>query len=200
MKPQIVVFASGSGSNFEAIAEACRKNQMEATVSGLIADRDTAGAIDRAIRFKIPWRVIKRSDYSSPDDYSRKLLEVTRYWEPDLIVLAGYLSKIPPEFIDQIGCPIINVHPSLLPKYGGEGFFGKHVHQAVLENGETESGCSVHRVTEEFDEGPVLNQAKVPVFEDDTPQTLADRIRPHEHRILIETVNQLLTESRDSSK
>lgn len=200
MKPQIVVFASGSGSNFEALAEACRKNRLDAKISGLICDRNSASAIDRAVKYHIPWMVIKKADYSSQQAYVDYLLKSINRWSPDLIVLAGYLSKLPTEIIDQAGCPIINVHPSLLPEYGGKGFYGQHVHRAVIDNNESESGCSVHQVTEEFDDGPVLKQARVPVFEDDTPQTLADRIRPHEHRILIETVNQLLTESRDSSK
>ncbi len=200
MKPGIVVFASGSGTNFEALAEACRKHRIEAQINGLICDRDSAGAIDRAIAYNIPWLVMKKSNYDSYHDYVDQLIERLQKWSPDLIVLAGYLSKLPVEIINKMGCPIINIHPSLLPKYGGKGFYGERVHKAVLEAGEKESGCSVHKVTEEFDDGPVINQARVPVFDDDTPQTLAERIRPHEHRILIETVNQLLSQPRDSSQ
>ncbi len=195
MKPSIVVFASGSGSNFQALIDACRDNRIPATIKGLIVTREDAGAVERAKNHGIPYRVLSKSDFNSNEDLADAINHHLDKWNPSLIILAGYLEKLPVEVIEQNSCPIINIHPSLLPKYGGKGYYGIKVHRAVIENGDKESGCTTHLVTPNYDEGQILNQAHVPVYENDTPETLAGRIRPHEHRILIETVNQLIHNS-----
>lgn len=195
MKPSIVVFASGSGSNFQALIDACRDKRIYATIKGLIVTREDAGAVERAKNHNIPYTILSKSDFNSNDAIADAINHQLSKWQPSLIVLAGYLEKLPVEVIEQSSCPIINIHPSLLPKYGGKGYYGLKVHRAVIENGEKESGCTVHQVNSNYDEGKILNQASVPVYEDDTPESLANRIRPHEHRILIETVNQLIHNS-----
>ncbi len=124
------------------------------------------------------------------------MVQTLEEWKPDLIVLAGYMKKIPDIIIKKYANRIINIHPSLLPKYGGKGYFGMNVHKAVIENGEKESGCTVHVVTNEYDSGPVLEQTRVPVFPDDTPEALQKRILVQEHLLLPKVIRQILTSKK----
>ena len=113
-------------------------------------------------------------------------------WDPDLIVLAGYLKKIPDSVVDYYKDRIINIHPSLLPKYGGKGFYGRNVHKAVIEAGDPFSGCTVHFVNSEYDRGSIIQQKKIPVFSADTPDSLAKRVLKEEHKLLPKVINQLI--------
>lgn len=117
----------------------------------------------------------------------------------DLIVLAGYLLKIPEQIIREYRKRIINIHPSLLPKYGGKGFYGKRVHRAVLKSGDSETGCTVHYVSEEYDEGPIIAQTRVPVRESDDPDTLAARVLEQEHKLLPAVIATLVKQMNDNS-
>lgn len=182
----IVVFASGSGTNFQAIIDAVNNGYIEAEITGLITDRPGIGAIERAEAHNIPVEIIPPS--SNTENLKQKL----ELFDPDLIVLAGYLQKIPSEIVDQYPRKIINIHPSLLPDYGGPGFYGKRVHREVLKNREKESGCTVHYVTQEYDKGPIISQRKVRVKEEDTPEVLAKRILKHEHQLLPHVVKQII--------
>lgn len=182
----IVVFASGSGTNFQAIIDAVNNGYIQAKITGLITDRPGIGAIERAEANNIPVEIIPPSS-STP--YLQRKLELL---DPDLMVLAGYLQKIPPEIVDQYPRKIINIHPSLLPNYGGPGFYGNRVHQEVLKNQEIESGCTVHYVTKEYDKGPIIAQRKVKVHPQDTPEDLAKRILKQEHQLLPGVVKQIL--------
>jgi phosphoribosylglycinamide formyltransferase-1 len=137
--------------------------------------------------------VLVPSSYESQKLYDQALLKKLRHRQPDLIVLAGYLLKIPAAVINAYPKRIINIHPSLLPKFGGEGFYGEKVHQAVLEAGEPQSGCSVHIVDEVYDRGPVLDRRIIPVQDDDTPETLAKRVLEQEHRLLPEAIKNYLS-------
>lgn len=179
----LVVFASGSGTNFRSIIEACERNEISADITGLITDKAGIGAIDHAQEFEIPHKVILPANFSSEHDFAQALITQLNRWNADLIILAGYLKKIPEQVINTYADRILNIHPALLPKFGGKGFYGMKVHRAVIESGETESGCSVHIVTKEFDEGPVLGQIKVPVKDDDTPESLAKRVLEQEHQL-----------------
>lgn len=189
----IVVFASGSGSNFQAILDAAEKGEIPASVSGLIAQREGIGAIERAHRHQIPVSVLNPVHFQDPSLFEQAMTEQLEIWNPDLIVLAGYLVKIPAAVIQRWHGKIINIHPSLLPDFGGKGFYGRRVHEAVLAAGRTQSGCTVHLVTEEFDQGPVLGQRRVPVRPDDTPDSLAARVLEQEHRLLPDVIRQQLT-------
>jgi len=183
---KIVVFASGSGTNFQAIIDAINNGYIEAEITGLITDRPGIGAIERAEANTIPVEIVPPS--SSTATIKQKL----ESFNPDLIVLAGYLQKIPPEVVDQYPRKIINIHPSLLPNYGGPGFYGDRVHKEVLKNREKESGCTVHFVTKEYDKGPIIAQRKVRVHPQDTPEDLAKRILKHEHQLLPNVVKQII--------
>ncbi len=180
---KIVVFASGSGTNFQSIIDAVQRGAISATISGLITDRSDIGAIERADKYNIPFRIISPSDFTDEKEFGKELLIQLSEWNSDLIVLAGYLKKIPQVVIRAFEDRILNIHPALLPKFGGKGFYGMNVHRAVIDSEEKESGCSVHIVTDEFDEGPVIARTKVPVKKSDTPEELAQRILKEEHRL-----------------
>ncbi len=188
----IVVFASGSGTNFQSIIDAVKNGKISAHIAGLITDKPDIGAIRRARNNDIPVQIISPQDYSSQTDFASSLLKQLEAWEAHLIVLAGYLKKIPDSVIHTFPDRILNIHPALLPKYGGKGFYGMNVHRAVIEADEKESGCTIHIVTEEFDEGPILAQAKVPVKKEDTPETLAKRILEEEHKLYPRTIQNHL--------
>ncbi len=186
-------FASGSGSNFQAVVDAIENNEIDAVITGLISDNEHAGALRRAENHNIEVRVIKNF---GTGEATEELLSVLRNWSPDLIILAGFLKKIPDEITRLYHNKIINIHPSLLPKYGGKGFYGKHVHQAVLEAGDKTSGCTVHYVNEEYDEGKIIMQKTVDVLPDDTPETLAARVLAEEHILLPNVIRQLLNQTK----
>ena len=192
----LVVFASGSGTNFQSLIDAIEKGELSATIKGLITDKPGIGSIDRAKEHNIPHKVIAPSAFNSESDFSDALLEQLRTWNTDLIVLAGYLKKIPLQIIEKFEDRILNIHPSLLPKYGGKGFYGLNVHKAVIKNQEPVSGCTVHLVNEEFDKGPILAQSRVPVKPDDTPEALAARILKQEHQLLPATIEDYLNKLR----
>ena len=186
---KLVFFASGSGSNFQSVIDAVKNNEIDAVISGLITDNDRAGAIERAKNHNIETTIIPDFDSQDADD---KLIKYLNKWEPDLIVLAGFLKKIPDHITRLYPQKIINIHPSLLPKYGGKGFFGSHVHRAVLESGDGVSGCTVHFVNEKYDEGKIIKQTQVKVLPEDTVETLAQRVLSEEHKLLPEVIKQIL--------
>jgi phosphoribosylglycinamide formyltransferase-1 len=192
---RLAVFASGSGSNFQAIIEAISIGTIPATCVGLITDREGIAAIDKAYLAGIPVHVVRRRDYQDYDNYSLALTATVQSLDPDLIVLAGYLSKIPAMVVEHWRGKIINMHPALLPKFGGKGYYGIYVHTAVLEAGESESGCTVHYVDEVYDNGSIIAQRKVPVLQDDTPDTLQQRVLKEEHKLLPEVIGKILTQS-----
>ncbi len=194
MKPRIVVLASGSGSNFQSIINSINAKIIDASIVRLIASRDGIGAIDKAIKAGIPFAVINKKTFDSTEHFESVLLRELTDAQPDLIVLAGYLVQVPVPIIRAFEGKIINIHPSLLPAYGGKGYYGLKVHSAVIQDKQKESGCTVHMVTEEYDEGPILAQSKVPVLDEDTPESLAARVLAKEHEILPITIKHLLNQ------
>ncbi|MBN2731070.1 MAG: phosphoribosylglycinamide formyltransferase [Balneolaceae bacterium] len=189
----IVFFASGSGTNFQAVIDAIEAGEINARITGLISNKPDIGAIERAQKHGIPTKIMAPPSFSNQEEYEKVMLKKLKQWQPDLIVLAGYLLKIPAVVIRAYPDMIINIHPSLLPKYGGKGFYGLKVHEAVINAGETETGCSVHVVTENYDEGPVIARRTVPVYPDDTPKELADRVLEQEHQLLPDVIQNFST-------
>ena len=188
----IVVFASGSGSNFQSIIDAIQAGELNARIVGLISNKQGIKSIERAEKNRIPYLVLSENEFRTFDKYSNILLHQLEKWDADLIVLAGFLRKIPPNVIQKFEHRILNIHPSLLPKFGGKGFYGLHVHKAVIESGDIFSGCTIHVVSEDYDKGPILDQAKVPVFENDTPQDLANRVLEQEHILYPKVISNYL--------
>lgn len=188
----IVVFASGSGSNFQSIIDAISSGNLDAIITGLITDRDGIKALDRARFHNIPYSILQPRNFKSSDEYETELSEVLESYHANILVLAGYLKKIPDLIIDTYRDRILNIHPSLLPKYGGKGFYGIKVHDAVINNKETESGCTVHIVNEVYDDGPILGQTTVPVLDNDTSADLAKRILVEEHKLYPQVISEYL--------
>jgi formyltetrahydrofolate-dependent phosphoribosylglycinamide formyltransferase len=173
---RIAVLASGRGSNLEALLEALAA-RGDAEIVLVASDRVEALALDRARARGIEAAVVAPADEND-------LLELLERARIDWLVLAGYLRRVPPRVVRRYRNRILNIHPALLPAHGGKGMYGERVHRAVLEAGEKTSGASVHLVDEEYDRGPVLAQAEVPVEPGDTPATLAARVLEAEHRLL----------------
>ena len=190
----LVVFASGSGTNFQAIIDAVEAGKIPAVITGLLTNKREAKAVKRAEKHGIPVRVLSDKDYDDQQQYVNELLSQLEAWSADLLVLAGYMRKIPEPVVATYRNRIVNIHPSLLPKYGGKGFYGDRVHRAVLEAGEKETGVTVHLVDEEYDRGPVLEQRKVEVKDDDTVDSLAFRIHKTEHQLYPEVLARFIRE------
>lgn len=195
----IVVFASGSGTNFQALIDAVESGRIAARIRGLVSNKTDNKALDRARKHDIETVTIAPSSFSGYTEYEDALLQQLKNWKTDLIVLAGYMIKIPTVIIEEYRGRIVNIHPSLLPKYGGKGFYGIKVHRAVIDNKERQSGCTVHLVTEEYDKGPVLGQEKVPVLKDDNPENLAERVLKKEHELLPKVVSELIEDLNPKS-
>jgi formyltetrahydrofolate-dependent phosphoribosylglycinamide formyltransferase len=177
MSMRVAVAVSGRGSNLEALLEALGDGR-EAQVVLVLSNRADAPALERARRRGIATAVL--ADFRAAPEW----LDLLEGHRAELLVLAGYLKLVPPAVISRYSGRVLNVHPALLPDFGGPGMYGHRVHQAVLASGATESGCTVHLVDEEYDRGAILGQRRVPVLPGDTPDTLAARVLKEEHRIL----------------
>jgi formyltetrahydrofolate-dependent phosphoribosylglycinamide formyltransferase len=189
----LVFFASGSGTNFQSVIDAIQDGEIDARINGLITNNPTAKALKRAEQNGIPTRIVPPSSFDDQKKYTDTLLKILAAWEPHLIVLAGYMLKIPVAVLQAYPKRIINIHPSLLPKFGGQGYYGMKVHEAVLQAGESKTGCSVHIVTQAYDEGPVLAQRTVPVKPSDDAETLANRVLGQEHELLPSAIKKYLS-------
>lgn len=181
---RIAVAVSGGGSNLQALLDALPARRPTEVVL-VVSNKATAGGLDRAQERGVPTAVF--TDPTSADEWL-PLLERHRI---DLLVLAGYLKLVPAAVIAAYRGRILNIHPALLPAFGGPGMYGKRVHQAVLDAGATESGCTVHLVDEVYDRGEILAQARVPVLPGDTVESLATRVLAEEHKLLPEVVLKL---------
>lgn len=192
---RLAVFASGSGSNFEALARAAEAGALPATVALCLSNRPEAGVFERARRFGVPTETLDPSDFAEGAAYATALLDTLRRYGVTFIALAGYLRKIPPEVVQAFAGRIVNVHPALLPAFGGRGMYGRRVHEAALAYGVRWSGATVHLVDDGYDTGPIVLQEPVPVHPDDTPETLAARVLEVEHRLYPEAL-RLFAEGR----
>ena len=182
------VFVSGRGSNLVSIVEKSKNQSIDAEVCTVISNRSTAGGLLYAKENGIPAYHISQIQFESEDDFANALINILHKEKSDLLVLAGYLKKLPKKVIKEFKNHIINIHPALLPAFGGKGMFGENVHKAVLQYGCKVSGATVHIVDDQYDTGFPLVQRCVPVMEDDTPATLAKRILVIEHQILPEAI------------
>jgi phosphoribosylglycinamide formyltransferase-1 len=184
MKPlQLGVFASGKGSNFSAILKAIDGGALRADVRVVISNNADAGALETARSRGIPAEAVRSQDFGSRARFVERLIGVLNRHGVDFIALAGYMKRIPPEVVAAFPGRICNIHPALLPSFGGKGMYGHHVHEAVLEHGCKVTGVTVHLVDEKYDCGPIVMQQCVPVLDDDTPDTLAARLLETEHAL-----------------
>ncbi len=183
--------ASHNGSNMQAIIEACKSGRLKAKPAVVISNNADSGALARAGRESIPHYHLSSRTHPSPELLDEAILEALLRHQVDIVILAGYMKKLGRQTLSRFAGAILNIHPALLPKFGGQGMWGMHVHEAVLAAGETESGASVHLVDEEYDSGPVIAQARVPVMAADTAQTLAARVLEVEHQLFPNVLQQI---------
>jgi phosphoribosylglycinamide formyltransferase 1 len=173
---KIAIFASGSGTNAQAIAEYFAENN-EVKIDCILTNNSEAYVLERAKLFSIQSFIFSKEDFYK----TSKIINLLKERGIDFIVLAGFLWLIPKELIHTFPDKIVNIHPALLPKYGGKGMYGMHVHQSVISNREMKSGISIHFVNEKYDEGNIIFQAKCKVDANDTPESLAKKIHELEH-------------------
>ncbi|CND05769.1 phosphoribosylglycinamide formyltransferase [Yersinia frederiksenii] len=175
---KIVVLVSGQGSNLQALIDAQQQGRISATICAVFSNNPQAYGLERATQAAIPAHALDAQAFSDRASFDLALAQAIDQYQPDLLVLAGYMRILSPEFVQHYAGRMLNIHPSLLPKYPG-----LHTHRQALENGDQEHGTSVHFVTEELDGGPVILQAKVPVFSEDTEEDVVERVQAQEHSI-----------------
>ncbi|MDP2525964.1 phosphoribosylglycinamide formyltransferase [Maribacter dokdonensis] len=185
---KIILFASGSGSNVENIANYF-KLRKDVTICCVLTNKSDAKVIERCNRLEINALFFNRQAFSN----SNFILDMLRSLEPDLIVLAGFLWKIPEAITNAFPNKIINIHPALLPKYGGKGMYGMHVHNAVKEAKETETGVTIHYVNAHYDEGAIIQQAKTVVDPKDSPEDIASKVHLLEYEFFPKVIDELLS-------
>ncbi len=180
---RIGVLVSGHGTNLQAILDACARRDIAGGVVLVVSSSAQAFALERARRASVPTVVVAPKEFSDRASYDARLIELLRSAKVELVCLAGFLRILTPQFVEQYAGRIMNVHPALLPAFGGPGLYGAHVHEAVLASGVKVSGCTVHFADETPDGGPIILQSTVPVEDDDTVETLAARLAVEEHRL-----------------
>lgn len=185
---KIVIFASGSGSNAEQIILHF-KNSNQGNVVGILSNNLHAKVLDRAKKHDVPFQTFTKEELNNGS-----VLQKVQDFQPDLIVLAGFLLKFPSDIIAQYPNKIVNIHPALLPNYGGKGMYGMFVHQAVLENKEKETGISIHYVNEHYDEGGIIFQQSVNIEDCTTAEEIAQKVHELEHEYFPVLIEKLLTQ------
>lgn len=189
MKKNIAIFASGEGTNAQCIIDYF-KSSDKISVALVVSNKSTANVLKRAEIAKVPTLLIDKPDFYESEAVINKLKAA----KIDLIILAGFLWMIPDSLIKAFSHKIINIHPALLPKFGGKGMYGMNVHKAVIESKEKQSGISVHYVNEHYDEGEIISQHSCDVSENDTPEILAQKIRKLEHEFFPKVIEKMLSE------
>lgn len=189
----LAVLLSGGGTTLQNLIERINDGTLDARIQCVISSRTDAFGLERARRHDIPAVAIPRKAFADPAAFSAAIWDEIRKYQVDLVALAGFMSllEVPGDFVNKI----VNVHPALIPAFCGKGMYGHHVHEAVLEYGCKVSGATVHFVDDHYDHGPIILQGAAPVREDDTPDTLAERVQAREREIYAEAI-QLIAEGR----
>lgn len=177
----------------QAVIDACNSGDLDACPVIVIGNNSQSGALARAKREGIAYCHLSSKTHPTPDKLDNAFVGLLAEHAVDIIVLAGYMKKIGPKTLDRYSGRILNIHPALLPKYGGNGMYGIHVHEAVLTAGEAETGVTVHLVDAQYDTGPTVTQCRVTVKQDDTPESLAERVLEREHSFLVETLQRIVS-------
>lgn len=183
----IAIFASGNGTNAENIAEYFSKNE-KIKVALIVSSRANAGVHERARRLGIPSLTLPKADFIAGEP----VLQVLREYRIDFVVLAGFMCLVSEPLLRAFPNRIVNIHPALLPKFGGKGMFGHHVHEAVVAAGEKESGITIHYINEQYDEGQIVFQASCPLIPEDTPDTVAAKVHALEYRYYPQVIEQII--------
>ncbi|MCR4429978.1 MAG: phosphoribosylglycinamide formyltransferase [Tepidanaerobacteraceae bacterium] len=189
------VLVSGSGTNLQSIIDSIESGYLQAEVVVVISSKEGAYALERAKRHNIPAYAVERRNFDSQEKYEDEIIELLKKHRVELVVLAGFVKVLSPHFVRAFPNRIMNIHPALIPSFCGKGFYGKKVHEAVINYGAKITGVTVHFVDEGTDTGPIILQKAVPVEDDDTPETLAARVLEEEHRVYPEAI-KLYSEGR----
>lgn len=187
---KIVVLISGGGTNLQSIIDACSNDEIHGEVVGVISNKKNAYGLTRAEKHQIQGVYIGKGNYPDFEERSKALIETLGMLKPDLVVLAGYLEILHESFIKTYEGKILNIHPSLIPKYAGKGYYGMKVHEAVIKNNEKYSGATVHFVDELVDTGQIILQEAIKVMATDTPESLQKKVLKIEHKILIRSIQK----------
>lgn len=187
MKKRIAIFASGSGTNAEEIFKKF-ENHPDAEVCMLLSNNAHAYVLQRAAKYDIPSTIFNRDTFRN----SMEIVDLLKSEKIDLVVLAGFMWLFPENLIKALPNQIINIHPALLPKYGGKGMYGMHVHEAVKNNAEKETGITIHYVNKRYDEGQIIFQASCSLSREDTPETIADKVHSLEHEHYPQVIENLI--------
>lgn len=193
-KKLLAVFASGRGSNFEAILEKIESGDIPAVVGLCITNNPQAGVIEIASSRKIPVKVIQPKEFPDKKSYNDAILRELQSANIDYIILAGYLKMVGSQIVDHYSNKILNIHPALLPSFGGQGMYGHHVHEAVFERGVKYSGVTIHLVNNEYDAGPIVLQEPVDIRDVTSPDEIAGRVLQTEHQLFPQAVKLLVEE------
>jgi len=188
----LAFFASHSGSNLQAVLDACRDGHLRALPCVVISDNSHAKALQRAEQSSVSFYHLSTKTHPEPDALNELILKTLQRHHTNLIVLAGYMRKLGAKTLAHYNGRIINIHPSLLPSYGGQGMYGLNVYEAVLAAGEKETSVTIHLVDKEYDQGKIIAQCRVPVSEHDMVETLAERVLACEHEFLVSTLKQIV--------
>ncbi|MBQ3598473.1 MAG: phosphoribosylglycinamide formyltransferase [Clostridia bacterium] len=187
----IAVFASHGGSDLQAIIDGCKSNKINAEVVAVISNNGDSMALRRALNEGVPAYYLSAKKFGSEETLAKEILAVLTTHKVDMIFLAGYMRMLHITVLEKYNNRIFNIHPALLPKFGGKGMYGMNVHTAVIEAKEKETGVTIHRVNAEYDSGEIVAQTKVPVLENDTPEILAARVLEREHSFLVEVLSDI---------
>ena len=185
------ILASHQGTNFQAIIDACNTGRLRAKPVLAISNNSRSTALKRAQKAGIVTRHLSLQTHPQPEALDRAILDCLLEADVKLVITAGYLKKLGPMTLNKYHRRIVNVHPSLLPKYGGQGMYGMNIHRRVIENRDPETGITIHWVDADYDTGPIIRQQIIPVNNNDTAESLAARILIKEHELLINTLQQL---------
>jgi len=188
----IAVFASHGGSDMQAIIDGCKNNKIDANVAVVISNNGDSMALQRANKENIPSYHLSAKKFGSEEVLAGEILSVLEKHNIDMIFLAGYMRMLHISILEKYSNRIFNIHPALLPKFGGKGMYGMNVHTAVIEAKEKETGVTIHRVSAEYDSGEIVAQTTVPVLENDVPETLAARVLEREHEFLVEVIADIV--------
>lgn len=188
---RIAVLASHGGTILQAVLDACASGALDALVVLVVSNNSNSGAMHRARGAGIPTAHLSSATHPHENDLDAAMARALRTAGTDWVLLAGYMKKLGPAVLNAYRERIINTHPALLPKFGGEGFYGRRVHEAVLAAGETETGATLHLVDANYDSGPILAQVRVPVRPDDDAATLEERVKVAERKLVVATLAEL---------
>jgi phosphoribosylglycinamide formyltransferase-1 len=183
------VLLSGSGTTLENLFEKVQEGRLPIEIAVVVSSRSDAYGLERARKRGVPAYVFRRRDYGGPDEYAEAVFRPVRESGAEIVALAGFMVMIgiPSDYRNRV----MNIHPALLPSFGGKGMYGHHVHEAVIARGCKVSGCTAHLVDEQYDHGPIVMQKAVPVLEDDTPESLAERVQSAEREVYPEALRAL---------